>query len=96
MQPPGAGPGRWLTDEQEKYTHYADLHAVLVCVIMQSPVSGAIDLASEHDLGPAGITRVRVHLNPDDHRFPGIANAGRAWSLHRHDAALPSSIPATS
>ena len=58
-----------------------------VCAIMQSPVSVAIDLASEHDLDPANITRVRVHLNPDDHRYPGTVNPG---PYHEISASLMS------
>ncbi|QEC48106.1 MmgE/PrpD family protein [Baekduia soli] len=47
-----------------------------VCAITQSPVQVAIDLANRHDIDPAQIVAVRVHLNPADRSYPGTVNEG--------------------
>ncbi len=47
-----------------------------VCAITQSPVQAAIDLATEHDLAPDDVARVRVQLNPADRSYPGTVNEG--------------------
>jgi 2-methylcitrate dehydratase PrpD len=47
-----------------------------VCAITQSPVSIAIDLATDNDLDVADIASVRCVLNDADRTYPGTVNQG--------------------
>jgi 2-methylcitrate dehydratase PrpD len=47
-----------------------------VCAITQSSVKVAIDIAGDHDLDVADVTRVEVYLNPADRCYPGTVNSG--------------------
>lgn len=47
-----------------------------VCAIQQSPVGMMIDLATTHDLRPADVAEIVLHLNPYEAQYPGTDSVG--------------------
>lgn len=47
-----------------------------VCAIHQSPVGMMIQLATTHDLRPAQVTEITLHLSPYEASYPGIDSPG--------------------